>query len=132
MLLGSSTTWPDLILSLTHSRSLHKLAAAALACAGALGCASVIRVEEPIAEEYADASPSLAADAIADLASHADLLAPTERESEFAAVADSSDGFRLIEKGTYAGERVPVRIGVALSGTKESEHFWRIPASGGR
>jgi hypothetical protein len=111
---------------------VRKLAAAALAAAGALGCASVIRVEEPIAEEHGDASPSLAADAIADLASHADLLVPTARETEFAASVDSSDGFRMIERGTYAGVRVPVRIEVALSGTKKSEHFWRIPSSGGR
>ena len=132
MLLGSSATWHGLILSFTHSRSVRKLAAVAFASAGAVGCASVIRVGEPIAEENADTSASLAADALADIASHADLLAPTEQESEFDAAADSSDGFRLIEKGTYAGVRVPVRIEAALSRTRKSEHFWRVPTSGGR
>jgi len=84
-----------LSLSFTQSRSVRKVAAVAFASAGALGCASVIRVEEPVAEEYADASTSLAADAIADLGSSADVLPATERESEFATSADSSDGFRL-------------------------------------
>jgi len=124
--------WPGLILSFMRSRSVRKLTAVAFASAGALGCASVIRVGEPVAEENADTSASLAANAIADIASHADLLTPTERESEFVSVADSSDGFRLIEKGTYAGVRVPVRIKVALGGRQKSEHFWRVPASGGR
>jgi hypothetical protein len=108
------------------------LAAVAFAAAATPGCASVIRVEDPIAEENADTSASFAANAIADIASHADLLAPTEGESEFVAAADSSDGFRLIENGTYAGVRVPVRIELALSRRQKSEHFWRIPASGGR
>ncbi len=132
MLLGSSTRVAHLTLFFTHSRSVRRVAAVAFASAGALGCASVIRVEEPVAEEYAEASTSLAADPIADLGSNADLLPPTERETEFAASADSSDGFRLIEKGTYAGMKVPIRIEVAQGATKKSEHFWRIPSSGGR
>ena len=118
--------------SSSYSRSVRNLCAVALAVAGAAGCASVIRVEEPVAEEFADGASSLAADAIADLASHADLVAPTEQESEFVASVDSSDGLRMIDKGTYAGMRVPVRIEVALSGTRKSEHFWRIPKAGGR
>ena len=121
-----------MILSFRHSRSLRKLAAAAFATAAALGCTSVIRVEEPIAEEYGDASQSLAADAIVDLASNADLLVPAARETEIAASVDSSDGFRMIERGTYAGLRVPVRIESALSGSRKSEHFWRVPGAGGR
>ena len=74
---GLGAAWHGLTLSLTYSRSVRKLLAVALASVGALGCASVIRVAEPIAEENGVASTSLAADAISDIASHADLLPRT-------------------------------------------------------
>jgi hypothetical protein len=45
--------------------------------------------------------------------------------------AGPSDGLRTIERGIYAGMRVPVRIEAALGGAKKSEHFWRVPKSGG-
>lgn len=115
-------------MSFTHPR-IRAAFAAAFALAGALGCASVIRVDKPFVDAPPDAAASVAAEAVADFASHADLL-PAVEEIQFSASADSSDGFRTIERGTYAGMRVPVRVEAALGSGGESEHFWRIPTSG--
>lgn len=101
--------------------------------AGTLGCAPAIRVGEPVAHadasaSFAASSVSLATDAIADLASHGDLLVPPATDTAF--TAGSSDGLRTIDRGIYAGMRVPVRIEAALGGANKSEHFWRAPKSG--
>ena len=103
------------------------LAATAIAGTGVIGCVTAIRLEQPTAATEPDAPASFAAAAVADLTSHADLLAPLAQEAQF--TADPSDGLRTIERGTYAGMRVPVRIESAFSGRKMSEHFWRVPAS---
>jgi hypothetical protein len=86
-------------------------------------------VREPITSVDTPAPSSVAAEAVTDLASHGDLLVPPAPDTAF--VADSSDGLRTIERGTYAGVRVPVKIAAAL-GRKRSEHFWRVPASSGK
>ena len=100
-----------------------------MALTSALGCASVMRVDPPFPDAPADVAASIAADAVADFASHADLL-PSIEEIQLSASADSADGFRTIERGTYAGMRIPVRVEAALGAGGKSEHFWRIPSSG--
>ncbi|MDP9176650.1 MAG: hypothetical protein M3O61_03120 [Gemmatimonadota bacterium] len=118
-----------MIFFFTHPRFVRAALPAAMALAGALGCASVMRVDPPFPDAPADVAASIAADAVADFASHADLL-PSVEEMQFSASADSSDGFRTIERGTYAGMRIPVRVEAALGSGGKSEHFWRIPGSG--
>lgn len=88
-----------------------------------------MRVDPPFPDAPADVAASVAADAVADFASHADVLQPSVEDIQFSAV-DSPDGFRTIERGTYGGMRVPVKIEAALGSAGKSEHFWRIPSSG--
>jgi hypothetical protein len=118
-----------LIFAFIRFRSL-RLVATGTAGLCIIACASAIRVEELRAVTEPDAPTSLAAAAVADLASHADLVVPPDPGAPFS--ADSSDGMRTIERGTYSGVRVPVRIEAALGGRKKSEHFWRLPGSAGK
>jgi hypothetical protein len=103
---------------------------AALAIAASLACASALRVDESVAVGHSESASALSADAVADLASHDDPLIPSSVHARV--TPDSSDGLRTIERGTYAGMRVLVRMQIALGAGRRSEHFWRIPGSDSR
>jgi len=43
---------------------------------------------------------------------------------------DASDTVWIIERGTYAGMSVPLRLDAAIGRTRRGEHFWRLPPHG--
>jgi hypothetical protein len=43
---------------------------------------------------------------------------------------DPSDTIWTIERGTYAGMAVPLRLDVAIGRSRRPEHFWRLPPRG--